>query len=469
MEPVTPKEQENSRPGSVLDLDSELVEDIDALVDSGQRMMVMNIVADLHPADVAQILTHLPRKEAKTLFSWLSSEAAGSVLAELDDDYRAELLEEVPHGRIAQVLDELETDDAADILADLPEDVARQVLPSLEDAHDVGTLLAYDEETAGGIMATEYVAVRPEWTVAEATEEVRRNAETVEEVYVVFVVDGENRLMGFVPLKRLLLARASARIESILDTDIVSVHTDTDQEDVARIMERYDLVSMPVVDAENRLVGRVTIDDIVDVIREEAEEDIQFMSGVVAGEEPTDSVFRVSRGRLPWLLVGLTGAGVAATVILQFESALKASTVLAGFIPIVMATAGNAGIQSSAIAVQGLASGAIWATDMRRRLFKEIAVALLNGVAVAVLLGLAIVAIGSAWPAVFPDATHLALTACTALFIVVVLATAIGASVPILLERIGVDPALATGPFITMSNDILGIVVFFLLAQWLYL
>ncbi len=469
MEPATAPEQETGRTGLVLDPDTELVGDIGALVTSDQRQMVLNIVADLHPADIAQLLTHLSKREAKQLFSWLTSEVAGSVLAELDDDFRAELLEEVPHDRIARVLDELETDDAADILADLPDHVADKVLPELEDAHQVGTLLSYREDTAGGIMGLEYVAVRPEWNVARATEEVRSNAEAVENVYVVFVVDEGHHLVGFVSLKRLLLARANVLISSIMKPDVVSAHTDTDQEDVARIMERYDLVSLPVVDAENRLVGRVTIDDVVDVIREEAEEDIQRMSGVAGGEEPTDSAFRITRGRLPWLLLGVTGAGLAAAVIIHFQSALAAATVLAAFIPIVAATAGNAGIQSSAVAVQGLASGEIWATDFGRRMWKEVAVALMNGAFVSLLLGLAVVGLGILAPDQFPDSLRLAFTVSISLIIVVVLATTIGASVPILLDKMGIDPAIATGPFITTSNDILGMIVFFLLAEVIYL
>ena len=469
MEPVSAPEQDSARPGLVLDPDTELVGDIGALVASDQRQMVLNIVADLHPADISQILTHLSKREAKQLFTWLSPETAGAVLADLDDDYRAELLEEVPHDRIAEVLEELETDDVADILADLPDHVADKVLPVLEDASDVGSLMAYEEDTAGGIMAVEFIAVRPEWTVARATEEVRTNAETVEDVYVVFVVDEAGKLVGFVSLKKLLLARASVPIESIMNPDVVSAHTDTDQEDVARIMERYDLVSLPVVDSENRLVGRVTIDDVVDVIREEAEEDIQRMSGVAGGEEPTDSVFRVSRGRLPWLLLGITGAGLAAAVILHFEASLAAATVLAGFIPIVAATAGNAGIQSSAVAVQGLASGEIWATDFGRRMRKEVAVALMNGVAVALVLGFAVIGLGILVPDQFPNPSRLAFTVSLSLVVVVILATTIGASVPIFLDKMGIDPAIATGPFITTSNDILGMIVFFLLAEALYL
>jgi magnesium transporter len=313
-------------------------------------------------------------------------------------------------------------------------------------------------------MAREYVAVPIDWTVADVTEEVRRNAETVEEIYAVFVIDEAETLQGVITLKRLLLSQADARIDSVMNEDFISVTTDVDQEEVARIMERYDLVSLPVVDGVGRLVGRITIDDVVDVIRDEAEEDIQRMSGMSGDEEPTDSVMRITRGRLPWLLLGLVGAGLSGLVIGSFESALEQAVVLATFIPIVMAMAGNAGIQSSSIVVQGLASGDVWASDVWRRLGKEVLVALINGLVLAVLLSafVLIAALGF-------DTVRLALTAGLSLFIVILLATCIGTTVPLFLHRFGVDPALATGPFITTSNDIIGLAVFFLLAAVLYL
>ena len=475
MEPTRKPDEETVPTRSVavpepeaIEFDEELVDDIGELVEAGEQTMVLNIIADLHEADVAQILTHIPFRDAERLFSWLAAETAGAVLAELDDDFRAELLEDLAHERIAEVLDELETDDAADILADLPDAVAQSVLPALEDAEDVGELLGYDEDTAGGIMAREYVTVRPDWTVARATEEVRREAEDIEDIYVVFVTDAEDRLIGLVSLKKLLLSRGNTLISTITDEDIVSVTPDADQEEVARLMERYDLVSLPVVDHLGRLVGRVTIDDVVDVIREEAEEDIQRMSGVAGGEVPTDSVWRVSGGRLPWLLMGLVGSGVAAFVIGHFQGLLQSATILASFIPIVMATAGNAGIQSATIAVRGIASGEIWASDWLGRVGKEMLVALVNGLAASLLLGLAVVAISVVMPGVLVHPARLVWTAGLSLIAVIVLATTLGASVPVILDRMGIDPALATGPFIMASNDVIGILVFFLLAQALY-
>ncbi len=469
MEKADLKTKEALRRSGTVEMDAELVDDLEALVESDERPMVLNILADLHPADTAQLLVHLSRQNAERVFSWLPSETAGDVLVELDDDYRADLLENVAQPRLTAVIDELDTDDATDVLSDLPDDVAEALLPTLEDADQLQVLLEYDEETAGGLMAAELVAVPPGWTVAQATEEVRRNAETVEEMFVVFVVDDAYCLRGFVSLRRLLLAPADARIESVMNPEAVRVTTWVDQEEVARVMERYDLVSLAVVDSDGRLVGRITIDDVVDVIREEAEEDIQRMSGVAGGEEPTDTVFRVVRGRLPWLLAGLLGAGLAAGVIFQFEEALQASVVLAGFIPIVMATAGNAGIQSSAIAVQGLAAGDIWMSDLLPRIGREVAVSVVNGVVTALILAVAIVVVDALAPGFIVNAPRLAYTAGLALVVVIILATTIGATIPLLLEKGGIDPALATGPFITTSNDILGILVFFSLAEALYL
>lgn len=470
MEPTLQEQTpESVRPTGVIDVDSELVDDLSELIEAGQEGMVMNIAADLHSADLASVVSHLDKDLARQVLEWLPVEIAAEVLAELDDDYRADIVDAIPNDRLAAMIDELDTDDAADVLADLPLDLAEMIIPALEDAEDVKELLAYDEDSAGGLMATEFVSVMADQTVAQATEEVRAHADAIAEIFALFVVDDLDRLVGIVPMKTLLLSPARTRIGDIMDDDIVSVPTDMDQEDVARLMERYDLVTMPVVDRDGCLVGRITIDDIVDVIRDEAEEDIQRMSGVAGGEEATDSVLRISRGRLPWLLLGLAGASLAALVILSFEASLAAASILAGFIPIVMATAGNAGIQSSAIAVQGLASGDIWASDLKRRLGKELAVALINGLVASLVLGLGILLLGWLMPAKIDDPLHLALVASAALLLVVILATTVGAMIPLLLDKVGVDPALATGPFITTSNDILGILIFFLLANWFYL
>lgn len=468
---ITPETFSEDRPRStpIIEMDAELIEDISSLVESDLKGMVMNIVTDLHPADLAQVFTHLHIDHARTIFRWLSVEQSAETLTELDDEYRAKLLDETSDARLAAILDELDTDDAADVLADLPDEIARKVLPALEDAQEVQELLSYDEESAGGIMAAEFVAVNEDWTVAQATEEVRRNAETVEDIFVVFVIDGLGRLQGAVNLKRLLLSPASRKIGQIMETDVHAVPTDLDQEEVALVMQRYDMVSLPVLDGTGKLVGRITIDDVVDVIREEAEEDIRRMSGVSGTEEPTDSVLRIVSHRLPWLLAGLAGAGLAASVIWMFDATLQEASVLAGFIPIIMATAGNAGIQSSAITVQRLASGDMWATDLVRRVKKEAQVALLNAIIAAVVLGLVIFVLSPYIMGGIEKPGMLAATATAALLLVIIQATTLGTLIPLLLHKMDIDPALATGPFITTSNDIIGIVVFFLLAQMLYL
>ena len=452
-------------PAHLPGIDDDLAERVEDLLESGDREEAVRIAASLHPADLARLLNYLPAGERETLFGWLSSEQAGLALAELDEELRTRLLEETHPERLSEFLGYLETDDAADVLADLPEEVAARVLPLLDRSEEVRSLLHYDEESAGGIMGTEFVIVPETWTVAEATEEVRRNAETVEAVFAVFVSDAQGRVQGVVSLKNLLLTLADTPVSDIMDEDVITVTPEIDQEEVARIMQRYDLVSLPVVDARGEMLGRITIDDIVDVIRDEAEEDIQRMSGMSGSEEPTDSVFRVVRGRLPWLLIGMVGAGLSGLVIGQFENALEQAVILATFIPIVMAMAGNAGIQSSAIVVQGLASGELWASDVARRLGKELSVSLLNGLALALILGAVVMAL----PIGDASLELLALTASLSMLTVIVLATIIGATVPLLLHRMKIDPALATGPFITTSNDILGLGVFFLLATLIYL
>lgn len=452
-------------PRGLLEIDSELVEDIAALLATGEQGLIMNLVADLYPSDLSRLLSHLPMDDAKRLFQWLPAEQAGLALAEMDDSFRADLLEEARADRLTELLDHLETDDAADVLADLPPDVAFRILPTLEDSEDVRELLGYDEESAGGIMATEFVAVPLRWTIAEATEEVRRNAENVEDLYAVFVIDDDGKLTGTVSLKQILLTPAHVRVGDVMDSDIISVAPEVDQEEVARIMQRYDLVTMPVVGHDGAMLGRITIDDVVDVIRDEAEEDLQLMSGVSGREEHSDSVIRISRGRLPWLLAGMLGAGLSGLVIGRFEDVLEQAVVLASFIPIMMATAGNAGIQSSAIIVQGLASGDLWTSDAMKRLLKESAVGLLNGAILgAVLAGIVLIL-----PVNDPNLERLALAAGLSMITVIILATLVGTVVPLLLHRFKIDPATAMGPFITTSNDIIGLSIYFLLATYVYL
>ncbi|HKL88106.1 MAG TPA: magnesium transporter [Salinibacter sp.] len=455
--------QDGHRPSGLLELDASVVDDLVALLAEGQRGMVLNLVADLYPADVALLLRHLPGEEAKQLFRWLPPELASDTLAELEDAFRAALLEDLSQPVLASLLDALDTDDAVDVLADLPEELALRLLPDLEDTEDLTELLEYGEETAGGIMAREYVTVQPDWTLEEATEAVRRHADDVDEIYTAYVVDDAGVLVGVMSLKQLLLSSATVPVRDVMETDFISVSVDVDQEEIGEIVQRYDLLSVPVVDVDGTMLGRITIDDVVDVIRDEAAEDIQLMSGLTGEEETVDTAVQVSRGRLPWLIIGLVGSGMSGAVIGSFEGTLQQAVILATFIPIVTAMGGNAAVQSAAIAVQGLGSGELWLSDAFKRLGKEMVVALLNGTVIAALLCGTVAALGMG------DIGMLVATLGLTMLSVSLVATTNGALIPFLLTWLGVDPASAMGPFVTTLNDIVGLAIYFLIATALYL
>ncbi|WP_022834291.1 magnesium transporter [Salisaeta longa] len=452
-----------TRPGGLLEVDEALVDDIAALVRNDQEGMVRNLAADLYPADLALLLRHVPRDVAQRLFSWLPPTQASDTLTELEEDLRRFLLHEIDEPALTDLLDALDTDDAADLLAELPDEVALRVLPALEDTDDLTELLDYGPETAGGLMAREFVAVPPTWTLAEVTEAVRAQAPDVDEMYAAFVVDADGVLLGVVSLKDLLLAPADRLVSSLMEPNFISVTTDIDQEEVARVVQRYDLVSLPVLDERGRLMGRITIDDVVDVIRDEAEEDIQIMSGLTGDEGTRDSVFRVSQGRLPWLLIGLLGSALSGTVIHSFEVQLQQAVVLATFIPVVTAMGGNAAVQSAAIAVQGLSSGRLWMGDILPRITKEMAVALLNGLVIASIL------CGGVFLFNMGNVQRLMLTIGLTMLLVSLVATTNGALIPFVLKKFGVDPASAMGPFVTTLNDIIGLTLYFFVAQFFYL
>lgn len=461
--PRSPAAPEGPPHSGLLEVDETVVDDIAALLSEGQRGMVLNLVADLYPADVALLLWRLPMKEARQLFLWLPPELAGETLTEMEEGFREGLLEDLAPATLTDLIDALDTDDAADVLADLPDETALRVLPDLTAAEDLTELLEYGPETAGGIMAREYVAIPPDWTLQEATEAVRQRSDEVEEIYTAYVVDEDETLLGVVSLKQLLLSPGSVRVRDVMDPDFISVSPQVDQEEVGNIVQRYDLVSVPVVDEGGRMMGRITIDDVVDVIRDEAEEDIQLMSGLTGEEETADTAVQVSRGRLPWLIVGLVGSGLSGTVIGVFEATLQQAVVLATFIPIVTAMGGNAAVQSAAIAVQGLGSGELWLSDAFKRIGKEMLVAVLNGIVVAGLLCGTVAVLGMG------DVTALVATLGLTMLCVSLVATTNGALIPFVLTWFGIDPASAMGPFVTTLNDILGLAIYFLIATGLYL
>lgn len=433
----------------------EIVENITYLADARDDAMVTNMIIDLHPADLAEILYHLDDEHRSYIFDLLDAETASEVISAMDGVSREDLLGELDQARITEIVDEMDSDDATDLVSELPDDVAQKVLESIdkEDSEEVKELLRHEEDTAGGIMAKEFVAVHLHSTVDEAIQQIRAKAEEVEDIYYLYVVDQFDKLVGIARLKDLILAKGDTKISQIMDRDVVSVTTEVDQEAVANIARRYDLVSIPVVDKMGRLIGRITFDDVADVMEEEASEDIQRMAGITDEEEFREkSIFRISQVRLPWLLVGFTGELVSAYILHHFEASLDQIIAAAFFIPIIMAMGGNAGIQSSTIMVRGMATGEIGLYDIRRRLLREIFVSLLNGF----LCGLLLFLVVTFWLKL----PKFGLILASVLMLVILNASFVGSFVPVILRKIKIDPAIATGPFITTSNDVLGLLIY---------
>lgn len=443
-----------------------VVDEFARLIKAGARETVLKAVRRMPPPSMVSLFVHLPLKRARKLTSWLDQPQL-RIIAELNPSFRAALLDDVAVQRLIDVLDGFEPEEAADALDDLPDEVAEQVLPRLKERETIEALRGYGEESAGSIMSRKFVAVPIDWTIGQVTADLRANAEAIEKLYAVYVVDAEQRPVGYLRLRDLLLTPKETLVQEIMQTDFVAVGPETDQEEVARFADRYELSVVPVVDRDGRLIGRITPKQLRRVLREEAEEDLNLMSGLPADSRPDQSIRRIVRGRIPWLLAGLAGASLSAAVVGAFEDQLAKAAILATFIPIVMSMAGNAGIQAATVAVQGLSSGTVTFADLGWRLGKELVAAVANGaIAASVLIALVLLV------AQFIEVQHpliLALTAGLSLLSVIVVAVTVGASIPILLERIGIDPAMATGVFITTGNDIISVALFFLLMMMFYL
>lgn len=434
------------------------------LIEERDETSCLDMIADLHPADIAEIIDILSMEEVLFLFLLLDSETAADALVELEEDDRERLLKALPSEVIAkEYLDNMDSDDAADVLAELDVERQEEVLSKMEDmeqAGDIVALMNYGENTAGGIMAKEYIAVRENWTVDECIKEIRRQVEEVEEVYFVYVVDSNNVLQGVLSLKTLLISPSKRNAINLCEKDIISVKTDLDDEDVGKIMQKYDMVALPVVDSLGRLVGRITIDDVVDVIRDEADKDYQLISGISEDVEPDDSLIVQTRARLPWLVIGLVGGILGASVLRFFEPELDLNKALILFLPLIAAMAGNVGVQSSSIIVQGLANNGLYIKSIGRRITKELGVSLVNGLILSLLL--------LAYNLVSGEDYLVTATVSIALFSVIIFASVFGTLVPLVLHRYKIDPALATGPFITTTNDIMGLMIYLFLAKVLF-
>lgn len=435
-------------------------------VEQGRDSAIQGLLKDLHPADIGAIIDQLQLDDAVYVYRLLDSEVAAEVLLELHEELREDLLNSLTSREIAEdVLEHIDSDDAADVMADLSEDKQREVIALLDDPEhreDIEELLTYAEGTAGALMAKELISVRMDWSVARAIVEMRRQAQEVDHVYTVYVVDKDDRLCGILPLKDLLFSAESTRtlIKHIAETDVFSVTTDTDVEEVVQRMKKYDVVVLPVVDKSGALVGRITFDDVMDVMSDEATEDYQLASGISEDVDATDSPLVQVRARLPWLLIGLAGGIVTSRIIAQYEGQLRIDPTMAFFMPLIAATAGNVGVQSSAIVVQGLASGSMVNVNLLTRMWKELRVALLT----ALVCGAAIFAINFA----LEQTQALTYTVSIALFTVILTAAMFGTVIPLLLDRLKVDPALATGPFVTTLNDIFGLLTYFTVGHLMY-
>lgn len=441
-------------------ISKELITQIETLVQQNNIVELENILHEIHFADIAEIMNELDTSEAIYIFNLLDSEITAEILLELDEEVRENILRSLSAKEIAEELDELDTDDAADIIAELPQSKKAQVISELEDvehAKDIVDLLRYDENTAGGIMAKELVKVNENWNVLTCVKEMRHQAENVTRVHSIYVVDDEDRLKGRLSLKDLLTTSTKTQIGDIYIKKVDYVRVETKDVEVARIMQKYDLEAIPVIDELGRLVGRVTIDDIIDIIKEEADKDYQLAAGISQDVEADDSILELTKARLPWLVLALFGGFISVKVLGIFEPMMNSHRMLLFFTPLIAAMAGNVGVQSSAIVVQGLANNSITGS-LWNRLLKELSLSLLNGSILAVILILG---------------THfllgyefiIGITVSIALLSVIVVASLIGTFIPIVLDKYGIDPALATGPFITTSNDILGIIIYFSIAK----
>ncbi|MFW5756340.1 MAG: magnesium transporter, partial [Tangfeifania sp.] len=434
----------------------EYIDMLKELIENERTEEIKAWMEPLHPADIADIMDDLTMDEAKYVYLLLEGEKASDVLIEIPENDRKRFLKVLPPELIAsKFIEYMDSDDAADIMADLDEDLKKEVLMGIEDteqAGDIVDLMEYEEDTAGGIMAVELVSVNENWTVATCLKEISRQAEEVDEIYYIYVTDDKDKLKGVLSLKKLILNSTNTKISNIYNPDVISVSTGTRQEEIAELMDKYDLVAIPVVDNIGRLKGRITFDDVIDFVREEAERDYQMVSGITGDVEPGDKVWELLRARFPWLLIGLLGGILGALVLGSHESELAQVTELAFFIPLIAAMAGNVGVQSSSIVVQSIASGVKEIESTGKRLLKEVLVALATASMFAVLIFL--------YNYLSQGNMALTYSVSISLFIVIIFASVFGTFIPMLLHRMKIDPALATGPFITTMNDIIGLFIY---------
>jgi len=460
---------EDRKNKSVLEVDSVFLDDITDLIYEKSDATLINILADLYDFDIAVIIDNLKADEdALYLFCLLGDQTASEVILEINDDRREYITEKLSGKKISDIVSEMYSDDATDFVSELDTDTKHEVLENLdkfdkEDYHEVKELLTYDENTAGGIMGKEYIAVNEFLTVEQAVKEIQEQAEDVDQFYNVWVVDNDTKLVGIMSLKRLILALREPRklIKDVMNADVISVEASTDQEEVAKIFQSYDLVSIPVVDGNNRVIGKISIDDIVDVIEEEYTENVARMAGTDAEELEKKSPFQIAKLRLPWLMVTLFIEMIAVFVIKSNDVILERIILLAAFMPIISAISGNTGLQSAAIVVRAIDTGNVNISRWWEPMIRQFQTNLIIGSAVAIVIGVMGYLMSD------NESIKFGLSVGISMFISINIAGIVGTGVPMLSKKLGFDPAITSGPFETAFQDVVGITIFLTIATYL--
>ncbi|MHA6248153.1 magnesium transporter [Pontibacter sp. CAU 1760] len=446
-----------------VEITREYIEQVEEAIERKDNAFILETMADMHPADVTTVLYELDTNESKYVMDLLPPDTGAQILSDLDYDIRNDFLDYFTSAEIARYVNLMDSDDAVDILNELSVQTREEVIALLdneEKAAHILDLLHYEEDCAGGLMGKELIKVNLNWRVRHCIEEIRRQAEDVERIYTVYVTDNKDILVGRVSVKKLLLSRDDTPVKEIYNPDVIAIESFRDENEVVSVMQRYDLEAIPVVNIQGRLLGRITIDDVVDVMQEQAELSRQLMTGITENVEEDDSVFRISRSRLPWLIIGMVGGLLAAQFMGLFEADIAMLPAVALFVPLITATGGNVGIQSSSIIIQTLSSNSVMFDNFAQRILKLIMVALLNALIISILV--------FAFTYLFRHELKLSVVVSVALFSVVILASLMGTITPMILDKFGINPAVAAGPFITTANDLLGLAIYFGIAHMLY-
>ena len=443
------------------ELSKEIIQEISQLISSQKNKEIKKIVDAIHYADLAEIINELDFDQRVYLIKLIDSDKTSDVLTEVDEDVREKILEALSVKEIAGEIKELDSDDAVDILSDLPDEKQEKVISFIKDeskTENIRELLNYEEDTAGGLMAKELISVNENWSVLKCLREIRRQAKEITRVHSIYVLNRKKVLIGRLSLKDLITSPSKSKIQEIYIPKVDYVHVNDSADEVAKLMSKYDLEAIPVVNNNIELLGRITIDDIVDYMKDEAEEDYRLAAGIFEDVEADDSIFDLTKARLPWLILGLFGGLGSVFILESFESIMGSKELRSLFFytPLIAAMAGNVGVQSSAIVVQGLANDVIKGS-LISRLLKEIGLTIINGL----ILSLILILFGM----VINQSLEMSIAISSSMVLVIIVAALIGTSVPIILDKFGIDPAIATGPFITTGNDVVGILLFFYVAK----